>query len=100
MDYEAEISKLLAQAEPLRALDDDDTRKEELRVIVDEINVLRAKQAQVGIVAEPVAQPVVEGADADPVTDLEAQAKSLGITVDRRWSPATLQARIDEVLAK
>jgi hypothetical protein len=32
--------------------------------------------------------------------DLEAQAKELGITVDRRWSEATLRQRIDEALAK
>jgi len=52
MDYESEIAKLAATAEPLRKLDDDDPKKEALTVIVDKINALRAKQA-----AEPA--PVV-----------------------------------------
>jgi hypothetical protein len=45
MDYEAEIAKLAAKAEPLRKLDDDDERAEALGPIVDQINALRAKQS-------------------------------------------------------
>jgi hypothetical protein len=45
MTIENQIAELLAQAEPLRALDDDDEAKEPLRLIVDRINALRAEQA-------------------------------------------------------
>lgn len=38
---EAQIAALLAAAEPLRKLDDDDPRKEPLGKLVDEINRLR-----------------------------------------------------------
>jgi hypothetical protein len=44
MTIENQIAELLAQAEPLRALDDDDEAKEPLRLIVDRINALRAEQ--------------------------------------------------------
>ncbi len=41
---EAEIKKLHDEAQPLRALADDDPKKAKLTKIVDEINQLRAKQ--------------------------------------------------------
>jgi hypothetical protein len=44
MDYESEIAKLAAKADPLRKLDDDDERKDALGPIVDQINALRAAQ--------------------------------------------------------
>lgn len=43
-DIEAQISTLLATAEPLRLLDDDDPKKAALCAIVDKINGLRADQ--------------------------------------------------------
>lgn len=46
MSIESTISDLLADAEPLRLLDDDDPAKVRLTHIVDEINRLRAIQAK------------------------------------------------------
>jgi len=46
MNLEDQIQTLLASAEPLRALDDDDPQAARLAVIVDEINRLRALQAK------------------------------------------------------
>lgn len=40
-----EIDDLLAQADKLRPLDDDDPKKEPLTAIVDRINELRAQEA-------------------------------------------------------
>lgn len=45
MDIESEIGRLLALAEPLRALDEADLAKVPLAGIVDEINALRAEQS-------------------------------------------------------
>lgn len=45
MSIEERIQELLAQAEPLRALNDDDPTKGVLGELVDEINALRAEQA-------------------------------------------------------
>ena len=46
MNIEDKIAELLAQAEPLRKLDDDDTAKAPLTGIVDQINALRARQSR------------------------------------------------------
>lgn len=46
MTIEDQIAALLAQADPLRGLDDDDGAKIPLAGIVDEINRLRAMQAK------------------------------------------------------
>ena len=63
MNIEDQITELLAEATPLRILDDDDPLKVQLTKIVDKINALRAKQAnEVPVVIEPT----VEGADAKP----------------------------------
>jgi hypothetical protein len=94
MDYEKKIAELLAKGEPMRKLDDDDPRKEELRHIVDEVNALRAEQEKAG-------QNVI--ADAPPKVDraeLEKQAGELGVKFDGRTTDALLQSRIDEALAK
>ena len=48
MNIEDKIAELLAQAEPLRKLADDDTAKAPLTGIVDEINALRAEQSRGG----------------------------------------------------
>lgn len=45
MTIEDQITALLSEAEPLRALSEDDPAKEPLGAIVDEINRLRAIQA-------------------------------------------------------
>jgi hypothetical protein len=103
MDYDAEIAKLLEKALPLRSLDDDDPKKQELTGIVDEVNALREAQDKANRQAlvhhaAPVTETVV--VQVDTLLDLVKQAQELGITVDRRWSEATLRARIDEALAK
>ena len=46
MNIEDKITELLAHAEPLRQLDDDDEAKRPLTGIVDEINALRALQSK------------------------------------------------------
>lgn len=77
MTLETQIQELLAQAEPLRALDDDDPRKEPLSAIVDHINGLRELQAKQTMAANIDAYlltdakkaelvATVEGADAQP----------------------------------
>ena len=79
MNIESEIARLLALAEPLRALADDDLAKEPLTGIVDEINVLRAEQNEgrdpgpsnalkVELASALLASmnAIVEGADHDP----------------------------------
>lgn len=63
MNLETEISRLLQMAEPLRCLPDDEPAKIPLTAIVDEINKLRAQQDRQ---ANPLPEPVIEGADADP----------------------------------
>ena len=61
MNTEDQIAELLAEAEPLRILEDDDPLKVPLTKIVDKINALRAIQAnEVPVVIEPM----IEGADA------------------------------------
>jgi hypothetical protein len=110
MNYEAEIQKLLATAEPLRALNDDDPRKEELGGIVDQINKLRALQSGAVVAPEPVAPtpdplaPMQMVADQEELAlkraELEDQADELGIKYDGRTTDAALQRRIDEALAK
>lgn len=61
MSIQARIDALLAKADPLRPLDEDDPRKEPLAGIVDEINRLRAEQSEERIRGSVNA--VVEGAD-------------------------------------
>ena len=63
MTLEDEIGLLLKRAEPLRCLPDDEPAKIPLTAIVDEINRLRAQQDRQ---ANPLPEPVIEGADADP----------------------------------
>lgn len=72
MNIEAKITELLAQAEPLRAMHDDDATKTPLTAIVDQINALRAEQAK-GVTEVDEDEPVKpkrgrparqEGADA------------------------------------
>ena len=46
MNSEVKIAELLAQAEPLRELHDDDETKRPLTAIVDKINALRAEQSK------------------------------------------------------
>ena len=61
MTTEDMIQELLAEAAPLRILEDDDPLKVPLTKIVDKINALRAIQAN----AVPVViEPAIEGADA------------------------------------
>jgi hypothetical protein len=110
MDIEKQIAYLLATAEPLRALDDDDPRKEELGGIVEQINVLRAQQSGVVSPAVPDAPTVDPLAVSKSVADqeelamkraeLEDQADELGIKYDGRTTDAALQRRVDEALAK
>lgn len=45
MTLEDQIAALLAEAEPLRCLDDDDPKKEALGPLVDRINALRAMES-------------------------------------------------------
>lgn len=52
MDIEAKIAALLAEAEPLRCLDEDDEAKLPLAGIVDRINQLRAEQAAPAAIAQ------------------------------------------------
>lgn len=63
MTLEDQIASLLAEAEPLRALAEDDPAKVPLAGIVDAINALRARQAN-----EPAAAPA-------PVADPEPAAE-------------------------
>lgn len=70
MEIEAKIAALLAEAEPLRCLDEDDEAKRPLAGIVDQINALRAQQTA------PVAiQEVEEGSDAPESVQSEATAQ-------------------------
>jgi hypothetical protein len=55
LTLEAQITALLAEAEPLRGLDDDDPAKRPLAKMVERINSLRAQQALM---------PQVDGAEA------------------------------------
>ena len=69
MTLEDEIMALLAKAEPLRCLPDDEPAKRPLTAMVDQINALRAKQAGQAHAAietpEEGADPAVESALAD-----------------------------------
>ena len=67
MTIEDQIQSLIAHAEPLRALDDDDPAKAPLAGIVDEINRLRAVQEKQGREA-----PAPTSAPATPVGDVLA----------------------------
>ena len=59
MTVEQEIAELLAQAEPLRALSDEESEKAGLGKLVDRINALRA-------LGEPVRAPFVAEQDNAP----------------------------------
>jgi hypothetical protein len=61
MTVEDQIAALLAQAEPLRALPDDEAEAKGLPALVEQINALRAEQAVVPSIyaaIEPVADVV------------------------------------------
>lgn len=57
MSIEAEIQALLAEAEPMRGLPDDDPQTAVLAGIIDGINRLRAIQAEQARQAPPEAPP-------------------------------------------
>ena len=65
MSLEDDIQALLAQAEPLRCLDDDDPDKEALGPLVDRINALRAKQALLAV--HPAGEIVMLLPSTDPM---------------------------------
>lgn len=92
MNTTEEIERLLALAEPLRAMHDDDPAKEPLTGIVDEINKLRAIEAKQPVIVAPAA---VEGADAAPTLDEQLQAA--GIEVDKRWGEKRKLAELAKV---
>lgn len=65
MTPEDQIAALVAQAEPLRALPDDEAEAKGLPALVEQINALRAQQAVVpsiyGVLGDPVnGEPVPE----------------------------------------
>jgi hypothetical protein len=99
MAYEAEIAGLVAKADALRGLQDDDPNKEELTGFVDEINALRAKQNTVDF---PVATGGVDVDDDPPRTRkvIEDEANSLGLVFDKRTTDKVLEERIALELAK
>lgn len=92
MSLEAKIQALLAHAEPLRPLDEDDPAKAPLAGIVDEINRLRAKQERIALLgpemdrtelpdgwtlvthATPSGNAREEGADALPTIEERLEA--------------------------
>lgn len=72
MTLEDQIQALLAKAEPLRALPDDEPAKDPLGGLVEEINALRALQdaatrglADIDSMRNDI-EATVEGADAEP----------------------------------
>ena len=60
MSIEKQIEALLAKAEPLRCLPEDEPAKAHLGVLVDQINALRAQQAA------PVRSPGADIPEVDP----------------------------------
>lgn len=64
-----EIDDLLAQADKLRPLDDDDPKKEPLTAIVDRINEIRAQEAAAAMDPPPDVAPA-------PQVEAPAPAKS------------------------
>lgn len=97
MTYEAletQIQALLKAAAPLRLLDADDPRTEELADIINQINRLRAQQSKLTQAAEMAAldeptEPVDRGY-------LERKAQDLGIAFRANISSAKLAERIAE----
>jgi hypothetical protein len=89
---EDQIQGLLKAAAPLRELDADDPRAEELAGIVNQINGLRAKQSALTQAAEMAALD----SPADPVDRgwLERKAADLGIAFRANISSAKLAERI------
>lgn len=67
MTLQDRIEELLAEAAPLRELDEDDPAKAPLAGLVDQINALRAEQASAPAheLLATIVTPV-EGADAQP----------------------------------
>jgi hypothetical protein len=61
MTLEDQIAALLAQAEPLRAVPDEEAEAAGLPALVDGINALRARQAKGETDAAPDAEPVKRG---------------------------------------
>jgi hypothetical protein len=59
-----DLNELIAAADKLRPLHDDDPKKEPLTHIVDQINAIRAEEAEAVMRGEPPA------ADAAPLPDL------------------------------
>lgn len=89
---EAQINGLLAEALPLRELDDDDPAVEPLAGIVDQINALRKKQAL--LARNPPADDESASGERE---QLEQRARDAGITFSPRISDAKLLERIEEV---
>jgi len=94
---EDQIQGLLAKAEPLRALDEDDPRCAELASIVDQINRLRAKQANL---SQQAALAALNAPSEEPELTarekLEADALRLGITFRSNISDENLRKRVEE----
>lgn len=88
---EEQIRGLLAEALPLRELDDDDPRVEPLAGIVDQINRLRAKQSAMKQQEELDAPPGLPAR-----AELERRAKAAGIVFSPKISDAKLAERIEE----
>ena len=92
---EAQIQALLKKADPLRLLDEDDPRCEELAGIVNQINQLRARQSAITQAADLLAL----SAPKDEIVDrgaLERRAADLGIAFRANISDAKLAERIEE----
>jgi hypothetical protein len=97
VDIEAQIQGLLKEGEPLRLLDDDDPKKVPLTAIVDKINELRAQQEKAGRITPEAPQSYEEErAEGKTKIALANEAKSLGITIDGRWSVKRLEDAIAE----
>lgn len=86
---EAQINGLLAEADPLRSLDDDDPAVEPLAGIVDQINRLRAKQSTL------VRQAEIDAPPATAREDLECRAREAGIAFSPKISNEKLAERIE-----
>lgn len=96
MTYEAletQIQALLAEAAPLRLLDEDDPRMVELAAIVNQVNSLRAKQSTLTQQAELA---VLMQGNPNPMDRgwLERKAADLGIAFRANISDENLAKRI------
>lgn len=95
MSTEDQIQALLAVAAPLRLLDPDDAAAESLSDLVNQINRLRAKQAEAQQAADLAALSEPKEVPADRGW-LERKAVDLGIAFRSNISDAILKKRIDE----